>query len=541
MDFEIDQALRAEVALRWPAAIEPKRTAREMLAAMRTAVDLKQRRQLIFQPLRVAAWIALALLFILGLNWAVATLRPQPAVTPVPTEVKQISPTLVETPTPEASEIELPKTPLAPFATGAEVAGSGLWSPDGKLFFFDLTQTGDDPQSDRRVTTANFLDPVTGEICRGDQEFLGPVGLSGQAYWLPDGRLLMFSVDEGVQVLAPCGETTSLNDLFSEPILSIPRQKDGNRYILLQGERQYWLLEMETLNARPLEGLLPGMEDRQAWSPSGEQLGIYQPGTVDPPGQSRLTLPDAGSGEVTRTVDLPSYTEMLTLQWLSEDTLYLWTFSENSPTLVDLSGNEPRITLVLPALFGLDLVYPDEFSSDTAVADSSAGNYHIVFKVNSAEDKSTYLYHSESGQVEKLPAEGHTFLIFPNGDLEPMFSAEDELSYVDEFDLVWVDDPGKEVQHLSVSGHTPRDYPTLWPRLVPGRDLIAFTSSQGVSLVSITEGQLQSFWSLEGGGTPNRALASPDGRFLVVSTYSQSEDGSGSSSAYYLIPFQPGE
>ncbi|MEJ2599439.1 MAG: hypothetical protein P8Z00_13975 [Anaerolineales bacterium] len=541
VNFEIDQALRAQAALRWPAALEPRRPARETVAAMRAAVDRKALRQKMFEP-SAAVWIILALLFILGLNWAVASLRPQPASTPKPTQENLIAPPpQTVTPTPEASELELPKTPLQPFATGAEAAGRGLWSPEGQWFFFDLIQTGEDPQSDRRVTTVNFLDPESGEVCRGDQEFLGPVSLSGQAYWLPDGRLLMFSEDEGLQVLAPCGETTSLMDLFSEPILSMPRQDDGNRYILLQGERQYWLLETDTLVARPLEGLLPGMEDRQAWSPSREQLAVYQPGSSDSQGEARITIIDAESGVTARTVDLPPYAEMPVLQWLGEDVMYLYTFTENSPTLVDLSGSELVLTKVLPELFGLNLVYPDEFSSDTAVADSAARNYHIAFKVNSAEDKSTYLYHSESGQVEKLAAEGHTYLIFPNGDLEPMFSAEDELSYVDEFDLVWVDDPEKSVYHLSVSGHTPRDYPILWPRLVPGRDLIAFTSSQGVSLVSIPDGQLQGFWKLEGGGTPNRAVASPDGRFLVVSTYSLNEDGSSSGSAYYLIPVETGE
>jgi len=536
MYLEIDQALRAQAALRWPAALEPRRPARETVAAMRAALDRKVLRQKMFEPSQAAVWIILALLFILGLNWVVATLRPQPASTPEATQEKLIAPPpLAVTSTPEASELELPKTPLQPFATGAEAAGRGLWSPESQWFFFDLIQTGEDPQSDRRVTTVNFLDPESGEVCRGDQEFLGPVGLSGQAHWLPDGRLLMFSEDEGLQVLAPCGETTSLMDLFSEPILSMPRQDDGNRYILLQGERQYWLLETETLVARPLEGLLPGMEDRQAWSPSGEQLAVYQPG------EARITIIDAESGETARTVDLPPYAEMPVLQWLGEDVMYLYTFTENSPTLVDLSGSELVLTKVLPELFGLNLVYPDEFSSDTAVVDSAARNYHIAFKVNSDEDKSTYLYHSESSQVEKLPAEGHTYLIFPNGDLEPMFSAEDELSYVDEFDLVWVDDPQKGVHHLSVAGHTPRDYPILWPRLVPGRNLIAFTSSQGVSLVSIPDGQLQGFWKLEAGGTPNRAVASPDGRFLVVSTYSLSEDGSSSSSAYYLIPVETAE
>jgi Tol biopolymer transport system component len=540
MDIEIDQELRAEAALRWSAALEPKRPVGETLVAMRAAVDRKGLQQVIFIPLQVVAWIALAILFILVLNWAIANVQPQPATTPEPTDVKQVTPpTQGITPTPEPGELELPKTPLEPFATGAELLGRGLWSPDSKRFFFDLVQASEDPRSDRRVTTASFLDPESGEICQSDQEYLGPVGLSSQARWLPDGRLLIFAEDEGVQILTPCGETVSLNDHFSEPILSIPMQEYAEQYILLQGESQYWLLNSQTLDARPLEGFLPSMEDRQAWSPSSEQLAIYQPGTGDPPGQGQLTLLDAGSGEVLRTVELPPYSEMLLLQWLRDDTLYMYTFSENSPTLVDLSESEPQIIKVLPELFGLNLVYPDEFSSDTAVADPSTGTYHIAFKVNTDDDKATYLYHSETGQVERLSVEGHTYLVFPNGDLEPLPSAQDELAYIDEFDLVWVDDAEKDIQHLSVTGHTPRSDPFLWPRWIPGRQEIAFASSQGVSLVSIFSGQILGFWSLEGGGDANRPMASPDGRFVVVSTSRLSEDQSSSSGAYYLIPVGP--
>ena len=541
MDIEIDQGLRAEAASRWPAALKPKRPAAETLVAMRAAADRKVLRQEIFKPLRVVAWIALAILFILGLNWAVANLRPQPATTPQPTDVRQVAPPPQGiTPTPQPGELELPKTPLEPFATGAELLGRGLWSPDSKWFFFDLARAGEDPRSDRRVTAASFLDPASGEICQQDQEYLGPVNLSNQARWLPDGRLLIFAQDEGVQVLAPCGETISLDDRFSEPILSIPiMQEHEEQYILLQGERQYWLLDSQTLDVRPLEGFLPGTEDRQAWSPSGEQLAIYQPGTGDPPGPAQLTLLDAASGETLRTVELPPYPQMPMLLWLLDDTLYMYTFSENSPTLVDLSGSEPQIIKVLPELFGLNLAYPDEFSSDTVVADPSTGAYHIAFKVNTADDRATYLYHSESDQIERLPVESHTYLIFPDGDFEPLFSAQEELAYVDEFDLIWVDDAAKDIQHVSVAGHTPRSYPILWPHWIPGRQAVAFASSQGVSLVSIPGGQVLGFWSLEGGGDANRPMASPDGRFVVVATSTLSQDQSTSSSAYYLIPVEP--
>lgn len=539
-DIDIHQGLRAEAALRSPATLKPRRPAGETLAAMAAEMQAKRRRQLVFRPLRVAVWVALVILMVLGANWAIANLRPQPAVTPVPSEIEEVVPPPEQaTPTPVSGDTELQKTPLVPFATGADLAGRGLWSPDGQWFFFDLVEAGEDPLSDRRVTTANFLDPATGEVCRQDQEFLGPVNLSDQARWLPDGRLLLVSQDEGAQVLAPCGETLSLADRFSEPILSLPARDSESRYALLQGESRYWLLDTGTLNARPLEGLLPAEQDRQAWSPSGEQLAIYQPAPGDQATGGQITLLDAESGEVVRTIELPAAGEVSLLDWLLDETIYVWIFSETGPVLVDLAGSEPRVITVLPELFGLDLVYPDEFSADTSVADESAGTYHIAFKVNTASDKATYLYHSESGQVEKLPVEGHTYLIFPDGDLEPLFLSEDEPTYTDEFDLVWVDEAEKGIQHLSVAGHTPRDYPILWPRMVPNGSQIAFASSQGVSLVSIPDGQLLHFWSLEGGGDPGRSVASPDSRFVVVSAQTRNADGSAAGSAFYLIPVEP--
>lgn len=541
-DIDIHQGLRAEAALRWPARLRPQRSSEATLAAMAAEMQAKRRRQLLFRPLRVAVGIALVILLVLGANWAIANLRPQPAVTPVPSEVEEVVPSPEQaTPTPVSGDTELQKTPLAPFATGAGLAGRGLWSPDGQWFFFDLVETGADPLSDRRVTTVNFLNPATREVCQQDQTFLGPVNLSDQARWLPDGRLLMVSEDEGAQVLAPCGESLSLKDRFSEPIVSLPARDSEGRYMLLRGESQYWLLDIDILNARPLEGLVPAEQDRQAWSPSGEQLAIYQPAPGDQATGGQITLLNAESGEVIRTIELPAAGEVSLLDWLLEKTLYIWNFSEKGtgPVLVDLDGSEARVITVLPELFGLDLVYPDEFSADTAVADQSAATYHVAFKVNTASDKATYLYHSESDQVEKIPVEGHTYLIFPDGDLEPLFLAEDEPTYTDEFDLVWVDEAERGIQQLGVAGHTPRDNPILWPRMVPDGSKIAFASSQGVSLVSIPEGRLLGFWKLEGGGDPRRAMASPDSKFLVVPAQAQNADGSASRSDFYLIPAEP--
>jgi hypothetical protein len=556
MDVEIDQRLRAEAALRWPAALEPQRSAGEMLSAMQAEKDGKMHRQLILKPLRAAAWAALAILLVLGLYWVIANLRPQPAALPIPTRVETATPPPeTATPTPGSGEAGFSKTPLEPFATSPDMTGRGLWSPDSKWFFYDLVETGEDPLSDRRVTTINFLDPASGEICQADQTLLGQWSLSNIARWLPGDRLLIVladqmqppgerplrAEDQGAKVYTPCGETLSLDDRFPEAVLSMPFLLNEGTFVALQGETHYWLLDPAALVSHQLDEPLPSSDDRLAWSPSGDQLAIYQPAAPgDQATSGMLTLLDAESGAVVKTIELASGGEVAMIDWLQEDTIYVWTFSEKGPLLVDLAGAAPRVIRVLPDWFGLDLVYPNDFAADASVADESAGTYHIAFKVNTASDHATYLYHSESGEVEKLPVEGSTYLIFPDGDFEPLFLTEDGPTYTDEFDLVWVDDADKGVQHLRVAGHATRNYPILWPRLLSNGSQIAFASSQGVSLVSIPDGKLLSFWSLEGGGDPSgRPALSPDGRFLSVPAWVPDAQPPNPGGLFYMIPLEP--
>jgi len=69
----------------------------------------------------------------------------------------------------------------------------------------------------------------------------------------------------------------------------------------------------------------------------------------------------------------------------------------------------------------------------------------------------------------------------------------------DEFELTWVNMPGQESQRMVVQGHTPRNYPTLFARYLPQSSQIAFRSSQGISLVSIPDGETLMFWDLLNG------------------------------------------
>jgi hypothetical protein len=547
VDEKLFQDLQAEANLYWPETIQPRRPARHTLAAIQAQVERERRLQQAFKPLRVAAWVALFILFVLAVNWAIANLRQEPATIPFATEEEQfMPPPEVPTSTPQAGEGEFQKTPLSPIARGSEMSEPGFWSPDGERLFFVLAPSPDDPLYDRGFTTLNFLEAGSGEVCQLSQKMPGPFSIRDQVRWTPDGRLLTVLEGHGVQLNTPCEEDISdLNGRFSEPVNTLPAWNERGPLFLLQGNVHYWLLDSSTLNAHPLEEPLPGSggEDRQTWSPYGEQLAIIQPDYSAYGERSILYVLNADNRQVVRIIEIPYGEEFGTpiIEWLREDAIFVWAFGDTGPLLVDFATEEPQVTAVLSGLFGLEITYPDEFMAATVAADEESGNYHIAFKANAATDRSTYLYHSESGQVERLPRDASTMLLFPDGDFETLPRGEDEPGSADEFELVWVDDPGQEAELFIVEGHTPRNYPTMRPRLLPDRSGIVFASSQGVSLVSIPGGQLAGFWSLESDGDPFIPVVnvSPNGEYLAVSASIQYRDGTPSSGALYLIRLEP--
>jgi len=82
-----------------------------------------------------------------------------------------------------------------------------------------------------------------------------------------------------------------------------------------------------------------------------------------------------------------------------------------------------------------------------------------------------------------------------------------------------VDEPEKGSQQLEVQGHTPRSYPDLYGDYLPGFQEIVFSSTQGVSRVSIPNGKTLEFWRLAGrtNNIQPSLFAAPDGSYLVVS------------------------
>jgi hypothetical protein len=169
-------------------------------------------------------------------------------------------------------------------------------------------------------------------------------------------------------------------------------------------------------------------------------------------------------------------------------------------------------------LLGLDLAYPDEISASASVVDRRGSGYFLAVRANHPRNQSLYLYSSASGQVRVFDHQDHSLLFFPDGQVVEQPKFEIEPSYRDEYDLVWVGEADGTQRHMAVTGHTPRSYPSLFVRAAPGGERLYFSSSQGVSLVSVADGAMLAFWDLGGGmayvTAPEKAPAGQ--RFVAV-------------------------
>jgi hypothetical protein len=162
--------------------------------------------------------------------------------------------------------------------------------------------------------------------------------------------------------------------------------------------------------------------------------------------------------------------------------------------VIDFRPDPPKFTDVLRDIFLLDISYPDDVSS------FAWEGHHLSVRVNHPRNQGIYIFHPETGQVEIIqPKDASPLLFFPNGEMVEMANYLAESSE-DKYELIWMDAPNTASQTITVQGHLPRNYPNLFPRYLPESSQLAFNSSQGVSLVSIPDGETVGFWELAGGG-----------------------------------------
>jgi len=419
------------------------------------------------------------------------------------------------------SVVPIPRTPVQPLVRVRSIT-RGTWSVDGKYLVFGVLDTSEVPPS----TTLNFLNAETGHICQADERYPSISRISNlrrQYAWLPDGRLLFISEEGEMDLLRPCeAGRERLADRYPAKFSQVAAYEGKSGRILLKSEQAYWILDGDSLEARQVPGVSPNPYefhwDNYAWSPGGERLAISRLNGRDREAGSTLYLVAGGTGEVMKSLPLEYAFDQSApwVEWLTKDELLL--HSEGVLAMVDFRSDPPRIVNVLKDIFALDIAYPEEISSMAPITDKAGESYHLAVRVNHPRNQDLYLYHSETGSVEVLRHEVNTILFFPDGEWTGLWKWEDTPTYRDEYELVWVDTPGKETGRLVVQGHTPRNYPTLFARYLPRSSQMAFSSSQGISLVSVPDGELLRFWELAGaeGSRSTHVLASPDEKVLVA-------------------------
>ncbi len=466
------------------------------------------------QPLRALLWIGLAAVVIFAVQWMITSLKPDQGSVPArgPTPVSGI-----KEDNPRSIQVE-------PVLSGSPSLLES-WSPDGEYFFTELLEPAT-PGGDRRTSSLHFISKSTGEDCPASQTFLGPQNYQNTA-WLDNQRVLFIDKQGQAVLFSACQPgSEDISSRFGEPLLraAVPIISSGPAAggpLLLQGQTAFWVLNPETLDTRPVDGIVPSSDLTETFArrPGSQQMAVIQqvPGDA---GLSRITLVDLNSGEVVQQVEAAGRngTDPMHSEWMGPDHLLVWAMDSAGPLMIDFSAEPASQVRVLPELMGLNLAYPDQVFSTGAYYSDSSGAFHIIVYANLAEDQSIYIYHSENNQVEHLVSTQPVLLILPDDQRMPLIRQEDEPIYEEGYQLIWVDAPGKPQGYMPLAGHTPRNSTMLGTRLLPGSQGLLVSSSRGISLAAIPGGETLAFWQLSGAGDASGITMSlsPDGTALIA-------------------------
>ncbi len=541
-DLALSFRLRREAQQRWPLTVTPSRSASEILGAIQDEQHTSARVARLLTPLRFALMIVLLLGTILALSWIFNIVRPRPTGSTLPDSTPQPTWTAQPSPTQAESQPAVIKTQAEPLIFGG-VFEMNRWSPDGRYLPIIKTEPSTDSSSDRVYSSLHFFDAQNGLVCQSGEPLLGTQFEWDSLFWLPEGKLLVASQND-LSIYTPCSEQVEdISALFADQIIAVRNPSQTSEYLVLTGEQAYWIFEPVSRNALQLTGLVPsqGGSDHVFLSPSGRAIAISQPAESG----SLISLVDLQNGQILEQINVPVGNEQFSawLDWLLEDVILVYGGPNLGSVLVERQPDgSVRMTPVLEDLFGLDLLSPNEITAQGGYGDPQRGVYYLTLVTRSPQERALYIYHSDGNRVEELPHDIDTFLFFPNGEAVNMFRLEDSPSYTDTLQLVWVDDPARQNQLLSVQGHTPRQYPQITHAWDPGTQRMAFGSTQGVSLVSIDDGSLIEFWSLEGAQDSGYTILSlsPDGKTLAVQAQLATSTQFGPpESAFYVITLPP--
>jgi len=334
-------------------------------------------------------------------------------------------------------------------------------------------------------------------------------------------------------VLTPCQlGSEKLTAHIPEAFNRIMASSNKSGRILLESQNAFWILDGSTLELIRIPDVAPNPYefhwDTSTWLAGGEQLVIGRlNGRKGSNGGATLYLLNGTTGKILNTLELDGefgqgapWMEALT----DEKVLYQ---TQGEWLMADFGTQPVSIINVLKDIFGLDVQFPDEISTSGSYLDSDGDGYYITVRLNHLHNQSTYLYYSKTKQVHVYDHEYHTLLLFPDGYSMDMQKMESVPTYQDKYDIVMIDDPETVYPQLIFTGHTPREYPRLNVKYLPKSSEVAVASAHGVSLVSLTDGEMLSYWTLAGDGYSPWITASPNGLALIAS-----KDGGG----LYYIP-----
>ncbi len=429
------------------------------------------------------------------------------------------------------SSVSISRTRVEPILAGNSFS-IGSWSTDGSYLVFGETEyfMGEEEQ-----VTINlyFLEAENGNICQPPESqwtVQKSDGLRDHYTWLPDGRFLYVTDNGEIWAYQPCSdEIEDLSNRFSTKFTNAVSFHEKTGQVLLKGQDGLWLLNGSSLETRKIAGVpIVAYWAWYAWSQDGERLAAsLLTGPEESDGAS-LFIIDVETGKVEKELELKNVSDanLPIVEWLTRDELLL---QGQSLTVLDLRSNPPIMTDLIHDIFLLDIAYPFDVSSMDTHINPNGDGYIIGLRVNHPHNQEVYLYDSKDGQVKVFEHDTHSLFFFPDGGWMQLPKWEGEPSYSDEYEMVWMDQPGKE-QRLVVEGHVPRSHPQMFPKYLPDLSRFVFNSSQGISLVSIPDGKTIHFWELSGDTDFFSVFPSPNEEALIVRA-----DGDG----IYYIPLPP--
>ncbi len=419
---------------------------------------------------------------------------------------------------------------LLPVLLTGENLQPGSWSPDGNYFSYtDLGSFGE-PGPDQAIKSLSLLDTRTGETCPSIQETLSftqtefgsvPEGidLCERTLWSGDNHLLYISPAGDLLALTPCGDASN-NWSVSLPdsIVSFSQSNSaGASQIVLKGEKAYWLLTPSTHQSLKLE--LPSPVERMeisfAWSDWVPKLISSR--IEDRQGKMWIILEsiDTVTGSVSLITEILASAELENkdpmsagIERISKDQISI-TDSLTGSKIYNISSKTIQVANPLSDLFGIEPPDIQEVNGWGSVGD------HEILDIGGIAGGQYYIYHPESGKVDKYSLDTPLLIVFPNGEGGIVQSSESSVPSNNTYKVILVDS-GLDPYELVVKGFTRQDT-WAFATILPDAQRVMFSSEEGISLVDLMSGEILNFWVFE-----NQAQyidfttwLSPDGKTVV--------------------------